>query len=69
AVLDITGAAESLETIVDLTDYLPDGVILAEEDFKGRVNVTVVVEPVVERVASISPDRIQIVNVPEGFNV
>lgn len=69
AVLDITGAAENLETIVDLTDYLPDGVILAEEDFKGRVNVTVVVEPVVERVASISPDRIQIVNVPEGFNV
>ncbi len=69
SVLDITGAAESLETIVDLTDYLPDGVILAEEDFKGRVNVTVVVEPVVERVASIAPDRIQIVNVPEGFNV
>ena len=69
SVLDITGAAESLETIVDLTDYLPDGVILAEEDFKGRVNVTVVVEPVVERVASIALDRIQIVNVPEGFNV
>jgi YbbR domain-containing protein len=69
SVLDITGATENLETIVDLTDYLPDGVILAEEDFKGRVNVTVVVEPVVERVASISPDRIQIVNVPEGFNV
>lgn len=69
SVLDITGAAENLETIVDLTDYLPDGVILAEEDFKGRVNVTVVVEPVVERVASIALDRIQIVNVPEGFNV
>ncbi len=69
SVLDITGVTENLETIVDLTDYLPDGVILAEEDFKGRVNVTVVVEPVVERVASISPDRIQIVNVPEGFNV
>lgn len=69
SVLDITGATESLETIVDLTDYLPDGVILAEEDFKGRVNVTVVVEPVVERVTSIAANRIQIVNVPEGFNV
>lgn len=69
SVLDITGAAENLETIVDLTDYLPDGVILAEEDFKGRVNVTVVVEPVVERVASIALNRIQIVNVPEGFQV
>lgn len=68
-VLDITGATESLETLVDLTDYLPDGVILAEEDFKGRVNVTVVVEPVAERIASIDVNRIQIVNVPEGFEV
>ncbi|MDE7339411.1 MAG: hypothetical protein K2N80_02460 [Lachnospiraceae bacterium] len=69
SVLDITGATENLETLVDLTDYLPDGVILAEEDFKGRVNVTVVVEPVVERVASIALNRIQIINVPEGFRV
>ena len=69
SVLDITGATENLETLVDLTDYLPDGVILAEEDFKGRVNVTVFVEPVIERVASIAVNRIQIINVPEGFEV
>lgn len=68
-VLDITGATENLETLVDLTDYLPDGAILAEEDFKGKVNVTVVVEPVVERVVSIDVNRIQILNVPEGFEV
>lgn len=68
-VLDVTGATESLEKVVDLTDYLPDGVILAEEDFKGKINVTVVVEPIVERVVSIAMDRIQIVNVPEGFEV
>lgn len=66
-ILDITGATGNLEALVDLTDYLPEGVILAEEDFKGRVNVTVVVEPVVERVASIDMNRIQILNVPEGF--
>lgn len=68
-ILDITGATESLEALVDLTDYLPEGVVLAEEDFKGRVNVTVVVEPVVERVVSIDMNRIQILNVPEGFEV
>lgn len=66
-ILDITGATGNLEALVDLTDYLPEGVILAEEDFKGRVNVTVVVEPVVERVVSIDMNRIQILNVPEGF--
>ena len=68
-VLDITGAAESLEKIVDLTDYLPDGVIIAEEDFKGKVDVKVPVEPVVERVAAMAVNRIQIVNPPEGFEV
>ena len=68
-VLDITGAAESLEKIVDLTDYLPDGVIIAEEDFTGKVDVKVPVEPVVERVAAMAVNRIQIVNPPEGFEV
>lgn len=68
-VLDITGAVESLEKIVDLTDYLPDGVIIAEEDFKGKVDVKVPVEPVVERVAAMAVNRIQIVNPPEGFEV
>lgn len=68
-VLDITGASESLVTVVDLTDYLPDGVILAEEDFKGKVEVTVVVEPVAERVVAMAANRIQIENLPEGFEV
>lgn len=66
-VLDVTGASESLETVVDLTDYLPDGIILAEEDFKGKIDVTVVVEPVVERVVAMATNRIQIENLPEGF--
>lgn len=69
AVLDITGATENLETIVDLTDYLPDGVILAEENFKGKVDVKVMVEPVVERTVKMAVNRIQIVNPPEGFEV
>ncbi|MCM1144249.1 MAG: CdaR family protein [Blautia sp.] len=65
--LDITDAEESLEKIVDLKEYLPDGVILAEEDFQGRVRVNVVVEPVAERTVTMLINRIQIANVPEGF--
>lgn len=68
-VLDITGASENLETVVDLTDYLPDGVILAEEDFKGKVNVTVGVEPAAEKVVAMDINKIQIMNLPEGFDV
>ena len=66
-VLDITGVTENLETIIDLNDYLPDGVILAEEDFEGKVRVDVMVEPVVEKVVTMQTNRINILNMPEGF--
>lgn len=67
--LDITGVTENFETIVDLTAYLPDGVILAEEDFQGKVRVNVVVEPVVERVVNLPVNQVQVLNVPEGFTI
>lgn len=66
-VLDITGVTENFETIIDLNDYLPDGVILAEEGFEGKVRVDVMVEPVVERVVVMQINRIHILNMPEGF--
>ena len=66
-ILDITGVTENLETIIDLNDYLPDGVILAEEDFDGKVRVDVMVEPAVERVVAMQINRIQIMNMPEDF--
>ena len=65
--LDITGVTENFETIVDLKSYLPDGVILAEEDFQGKVRVNVTIEPVSERMVSLPVNQIQVVNVPEGF--
>ncbi|MDE5597090.1 MAG: hypothetical protein K2J04_04600 [Lachnospiraceae bacterium] len=66
-VLDITGVTENFETIIDLNDYLPDGVILAEEDFEGKVRIDVMVEPVVEKVVAMQVNRIQILNMPEDF--
>ncbi|MDD6811974.1 MAG: CdaR family protein [Lachnospiraceae bacterium] len=65
--LDITGASENVEIIVDVEDYLPDGVILAEEDFNGKVMVTVSVEPTIEKTVTLKTEDIQIVNMPEGF--
>lgn len=65
--LDITGATENLEKIIDIRDYLPDGVIIAEENFQGRINVEVSVEQNAERVITLFTNRIQITNMPEGF--
>ncbi|MCH5254102.1 MAG: hypothetical protein J1F41_04190 [Lachnospiraceae bacterium] len=67
SVLDISGMSENLETIVDLNDYLPDGVIFAEENFRGRVQVNVFIEPIAEKTVTMYVSRIQIVNMPEGF--
>lgn len=66
-VLDISGAVESLEKIINLNDYLPDGVILAEEGFQGRIQVTVTVEQEVDLPVAMPINRIHIINVPEGF--
>lgn len=65
--LDITGAAENVEAFVDLKDYLPDGIILAEEDFQGIVQVDIYVEKNVERVITMFTNRIRLINMPEGF--
>lgn len=65
--LDITGATENVEQFINLREYLPDGVIIAEEDFQGVVQVEVAVEQNSERVVTMLTNRIQITNMPEGF--
>ena len=67
-VLDISGAVESLDKTINLNEYLPDGVILAEEGFQGRIQVTVTVEQEVELPVTMPVNRIHIINIPEGFD-
>lgn len=65
--IDVTGAKENVTAMVDLKDYLPSGVSLADEDFSGKVNVTVFVEQETERTVSIDVQNISITGVPEGY--
>ena len=67
AKLDITGATENVEQFINLRDHLPDGVIIAEEDFQGVVQVEVAVEQNTERTVTLFTNRIHITNMPEGF--
>ena len=66
-VVDVTGATANVTTLVDLNDYLPEGVVLAEEDFRGRINVTVYVEQEARRLLTEAVEDIRIVGVPTGF--
>lgn len=68
-VLDISGATETVVKTVNIKDYLPDNVSLADSSFNGNVKVTIHIEPVVTRNLEIPGARISIQNVPEGFEV
>ena len=66
-VIDVTGATENKTVLVDLKEYLPEGTILAEEDFNGFINVTIFVDQEVRRTLSKNVDDIRMIGVPAGF--
>lgn len=66
-VIDITDATEDVTTLVNLTDYLPDGISLAEDDFSGMVEITIYISQEVRRTFSRSVEDIRIIGVPAGF--
>ncbi|MDE5717409.1 MAG: hypothetical protein K2I53_07310 [Lachnospiraceae bacterium] len=65
-VLDVTDASEDVTVLVDITKYLPDGVVLAENNFVGRVNVTAKVEAERDRAVRIPVEQIRFDGLPEG---
>ena len=68
--LDLTGATQDVVELIDIREYLPDGVSLtntSEDGFNGRVAVTVKVEPLVDMTRQLNQTRIQILNVPAGY--
>ena len=66
-VIDVTDATDNVTTLVDLKEYLPDGTVLAEEDFGGFINITVYVDQEMRRTFSSAVDNIRITGVPAGF--
>ena len=66
-VIDVTNARETVETVVDLNEYLPEGVTLAEEDFEGKVSVAVQIEQERRQTISVPVDDIQITGLPAEY--
>lgn len=65
--IDVTGAREDVTTLIDLKQYLPEGTIIAEEDFTGKINVTVAVRQEMRRIFTIPVRDIRITGVPAGL--
>ncbi|MGN0431397.1 MAG: YbbR-like domain-containing protein [Lachnospiraceae bacterium] len=66
-VLNITGQTGNLLQSVNIAEYLPEGTILADNTFNGKILVTVHIEEEYEKTLNISASHIQIIGVPEGY--
>lgn len=67
--LDVTDAKEDVVCVVDIREYLPENIKLADAAFNGKVTVTVPIEPIVEKTLQISMSDVAVTNVPEGFTI
>jgi len=65
--LDITNHSTNLIVYVDIQDYLPAYTSLADNEFDGRVIVTVPIQKTVTREYEVDGSKIRILNIPEGF--
>lgn len=67
--IDITDASADVVKTINIKEYLPDNIRLADSSFNGRVTVTVYIEPVLEKTYSLDTEDFDILNVPEGYEV
>ncbi len=67
-VLDITDKSGNLVTTINIKDFLPGNVSLAERDFDGKINVTVYIGKTVTKIFRINQSQIRTLNVPEGYS-
>ncbi|HKM35113.1 MAG TPA: CdaR family protein [Lachnospiraceae bacterium] len=67
--LNITGQAEDMITIINIEDYLPEGIILVGDNSKGKVIVTTHIEKQQTKELHISSENINFLNMPAGYTV
>ncbi len=65
--LNITGESSDMTDIIDIRDYLPDNVRMADSEFNGKITATVAIEPIVERTLEVPVANVNAVNLPEGM--
>ncbi|MBO4679460.1 MAG: hypothetical protein J5626_07300 [Lachnospiraceae bacterium] len=66
--LNVTGQTDNLVTIVDIQDYLPQGIRLADSSaFSGQVTLEAFIEPYIESSVTVNTKDIVFKGVPFGF--
>lgn len=65
--MNITGQYGDLVDIINLKEYLPSNVRLANKSFDGKITATVYIEPIDTKDLTIPADNISITGVPDGM--
>ena len=65
--LDLTAAKANVSTKIDIKEYLPDNVILADPDFNGQINGTAIIEKEVMTEYLYNGEDIVIENLPKEY--
>ena len=65
--MNITGQSDNLVDIINLKEYLPANVRLADKSFDGKITATVYIEPIVSKDLTVAPENISVTGVPDGM--
>lgn len=65
--LNITGVMDNMSAVINIKEYLPDNVRLADSSFNGRITAVVYIEPKVEKTLNVALNNISITNLPQDF--
>lgn len=66
--LDISGAREDITQVIDVSEYLPSGVTMADKN-DSKVTVTVHIARLATKTVNIFPSSIQVLNLPDGYKL
>lgn len=65
--MNITGRSDNLVDIINLKEYLPANVRLADKSFDGKITATVYIEPIVSKDLTVAAENISVTGVPDGM--
>lgn len=65
--MNITGQSDNLVDIINLKEYLPANVRLADKSFDGKITSTVYIEPIVSKDLTVAAENISVTGVPDGM--
>lgn len=65
--MNITGQSDNLADIINLKEYLPANVRLADKSFDGKITATVYIEPIVSKDLTVAAENISVTGVPDGM--